>query len=394
MAGIPQTPAGLKYSCSDCAPYPARHFDHWLDDVMDLAVAPIFEPFLPRDAAARSARFIYKILIAIGLVRVKKNFPLAKVSGRTAVFIEAARRRGIPVGAFRSPFGYLNYFRMKIGGKRFDFEGLPRAEFLSDPKLLRAIDDKWMVKKILARHGLPVPEGRAFWWFQKEKALSYAEKVGYPVIVKPRRGSLTQHVYYNIESGKALRNSLERVVRYSPTFLVERFIPHEKLYRATVVDGEHVFVSKRSPPVVTGDGAHTIYELAERIEFPVGSINTRKLREQGFHLEAVPPQGKEVQLHEKIVLALGARVEEVPVGRIHHDNLELFRIIATLFTSRLLCIDFLAEDIVESWRKQKTAVIELNSLPNIQMHSVSHGDATPTNAAAEAIVNMVLKYYH
>jgi cyanophycin synthetase len=91
-----------------------------------------------------------------------------------------------------------------------------------------------------------------------------------------------------------------------------------------------------------------------------------------------------------VILDLGADLFE-RTGEVHPDNLELFRAVARLFNTRLVGIDFLAEDISKSWRGQNAAIIELNSLPYIDMHHFpTKGE--PVNVGG-FICDMVEKYY-
>lgn len=91
-----------------------------------------------------------------------------------------------------------------------------------------------------------------------------------------------------------------------------------------------------------------------------------------------------------MILDLGSDLHEV-TSITHKDNFQLFERVARGFRTRLVGIDFLAEDISLSWKEQKSAVIELNSLPYIDMHHFPT-DGLPVNVAGY-LCDLVEKCY-
>lgn len=389
-------------TCPDCYPQPVNHVQKWVDGLMSL--------ILPSGGSCWKFldRGIERAFVGLGLVTKDDDatMDLKKIFLRTSVVIEEGRKAGIKFWAFKGPYGYINSFEMEVDGKRFSFEGLPRAEFL-ESKLARIVDDKAAVKKVLLKHGLPTPEGKSFWFFRKGAARRYGLKIGFPLVVKPRSGSLTHHVTLNIRTPKELDAGLRCAFVYEPCCIVERYVPNASLHRVTVVDGEFVACVQRVAAHVVGDGAHTISELiAEKNRDPrraaagrkdailyqlvVNDVTERVLAKQGFNLDSVPPVGQTVGLQEKTLLDLGGSLVEL-TPRIHPENKKLCERVAEIFGVKLVGLDVLAEDISKPWQTQPFAIIELNSLPFIDMH---HGpsDGEPVNVAAR-IIAMVKKYY-
>ena len=380
-----------KKNCEDCLPYEPTHLQNWLSDIVELILTPIFRKFISPKILAHGEKIVDNLLLAINFFSLDKYFRLSEVNPIAAIFIAAGKNRGIEFQVLRNVLGYSDYFRMKVGRRYFDFEKLPRAEHTVKGELSSQVDDKWVIKRKLAKAGLPIAEGKAFWWFQKNRALRLARSFGYPLILKPRRGSLSQHIYFDLRNEDELSEAIKKVNRYSPVFLIERFLPNLNLFRATVVDGEKIFAVKRLPPKIIGDGKSEVSELMAKINFPDDNVNRIFLREQGFGVDSVPDTDETVYLHNKIVLSLGAEIEDAS-AEIHLDNLVMFKKIVEIFGNRLLGIDFLGETLKKSWRAQRCAVIELNSLPNIKMHDFKE-DGERKNKVAEALVDLVFKYY-
>lgn len=393
--------------CEDCGPLPVNHFSKWTEDFLNISIAPIFELFVPLKLYYFIDQFIYKAFIFCGLFSLAENIDCQKVSLRTTVFTKEAEKKGIVCKNLISSLGPTNYFQLPIGKKFIFFEGLPRLEEMEN-RLSKTIDDKWAVKKILQKAGLPVSQGKSFWWFQKEQAKNWAIKEpGFPLIVKPRFGSMSQHITAPIQDAETLVLAIKKVVEYCPAFLVEKFLDQASVYRATVVDFKEIACVRRIPAQVRGDGKRTIQELIklknsdprrgqprqkDTTLYKIVTNNTTDalLKKKNYSYQTVPAKGETIYLQEKVILDLGADLNE-ETARIHPDNLELFRKTAELFNVRLVGIDFLIKDISLSWKTNPSAIIELNSLPYIDMHHFPT-DGSAVNVAGY-LCEMVEKYY-
>ncbi|MBI2577525.1 MAG: hypothetical protein HYV77_01635 [Candidatus Wildermuthbacteria bacterium] len=104
----------------------------------------------------------------------------------------------------------------------------------------------------------------------------------------------------------------------------------------------------------------------------------------------IPKNREIIYLQKDPFLKLGGDLVEVTPS-IHRDNLKLFRDLARFFDIRITGIDFLAHDIGMSWKNQPCAVLELNSMPCIELHHFPSSGA-PTNPA-KALADMFFKYY-
>ena len=347
------------------------------------------------------------MLILFRVVSVKDSFTSKDIQLRTYCFIKEAEKLGIRFKALKGPFGYLSQFKMEIGGKSFWFEGLPRAEFLNKPDGFN-IDDKSFVKRKLAAGNFPVAKGRSFWFFQKKRAIRWAvNEPGFPVVVKPRAGSYCQGVTANIRNENKLKYAIEKAIAHSPSFIIEKFIPDSFVYRATVVDFDFVAVVKQIPANVIGDGVSSISKLIGKknrdphrglphqkgfilFKLVVNETTNELLRERSYNLSTVLDKGEVFYLQKDPFAELGGDLEEVTL-KVHPDNIKLFQDVAKLFGVRLVGIDFIARDISVSFKSQQCAVLELNSIPCIEMHQFPF-EGEPQNIAG-ALAKMVLKYY-
>lgn len=362
--------------------------------------------FLPGSISQGIERLFFQALTFLKLLSAEKDFSSSEIPLRTSVFIQEGRKSGFSFLAFRGFGGFVNYFVLRTKKKSFLFEGLPGAEFLSRNPC--SIDDKYKVKQFLKRNNLPVLEGGSFWFFQRKKALKFAtQQLRFPLVVKPRSGSGSSCVTTDIQNIEQLQSAIDRVISRYSCFIVEKFLPDSFVFRATVIDFEKVFCVQQIPANVVGDGVHNISQLIEiknkdprrgdikdknviLRKLVVNEETERLLRQQGYSFSSVPAGKEKVFLQKDSFLKLGGDLIEV-TSEVHPENVELFCRLARLFDSKLVGIDFLASSISNSWKDQTCAVLELNSLPCIEMHHFP-SQGKPQNVA-RALLDMFLKYY-
>lgn len=216
---------------------------------------------------------------------------------------------------------------------------------------------------------------------------------------------MARHITLNIQNNLELINGINKALEYSPSFIIEKFISGD-VFRATVVNFKEVFCVKQVPANVIGDGSSSILKLIEAKNsspqrgnphdknYTLYKIsideNTKKLlQKQGYNLESIPPKGKVVYLKESPFLRLGGDLVEV-TKILHPENKKMFLEISRLFNVRLVGIDFVAQDISVPWQNQKCGILELNTLPSIELHIY------PSKGKSQNIVESIiglLKYY-
>lgn len=399
-------------TCPHCEPA-AGNQDHFSERIGNLFF-PMKKMFLPAKrllekifpkAIPRAHRIVlYNLFKALLAARVLKETDISDkdetLSNRTLVVAREAAQRRIPVKSLK----FLGkestkFFSIIIKNKKIIFEVLPTEDIAKISKI--DFDDKYELKKILKANNLPRAEGE---FFRKIKpALAYGKKSGFPLVVKPRLGSLSKHITCDIHNEADLKKAIKITQIINPEFIVEKFIEGD-VYRATLVGHKMAAICMREAPNVIGDGTHTITELikiknkhpwrgeARQKNFTLHKIsvneNTKSfLAKQGLNIESIPPKGKKMYLHNKIILKCGADIHD-KTGEIHLDNIALFQKISRLCDAPLIGLDFICQDISVSCHQQECAVLEANSLPYIDMH---HYPATgQSRNVAELIMDYML----
>jgi len=403
-AGLSNGVKKTKNICPDCGLSSAHHIKTWTDELANQLLPSLS---LPKKIEGFLDFLLEKIFISLRLIKLRDDFFPPDIQLRTTCFIREAEKRGVKFQALQGPFGYTNHFRAEIGGKIFRFEGLPIADFASKCGA-QFTDCKKRTKQRLKKGGFPIAEGKDFWFWQKRKAIEFGLNVlGFPLVVKPCRGSISRHVTTDIQDIEKLKRAIHKAVIFSPSFIIEKFIPDTFPHRATVVDFDFVACVKQMPANVIGDGYSTIQELIRKknnepnrgkpdqkeftlYKLVINEVTRDLLGQKNYLFETIPQKGEIVWLQKDPFLKLGGDLIET-TNQVHPDNIQLFREIAKFFDIRLVGIDFLARDISNPWEYQPCAVLELNSLPCIEMHHFP-SSGRPQNVA-KAVVDLFFKYY-
>ena len=383
-----------KQCCPAC--YPNKVYSHrasWWGEVLEIFIERFFfaggvQVQLPRWPRWFSiTHFWYAAMAACRLIRFCPHLDKKDHYPRSWVVLEEGQKRKISLESITILGRVSTYYRARFGSKYYYYDAVP-SRFLNFN-----LDDKNFVKIKLLKNGFPAAEGKMFW--SALQAIHYGKKLGFPLVVKPTRGTHAYHVTAPVENEDALKKAIALAKQYQPRFIVERFLPHH-LYRVTVVNFNHVFVARREAPNVTGDGTRTVRELIEmknsdprrgntgQKDTTLHKISLEKtlatLERAGLTMSFVPAQGEKIILHNKISIGSGGDIiEETPL--IHPENREMFRRAAHLFNTDLIGFDIIAEDLGRSYTEQSCGIIEANSIPMLDFHHHPFS-GQPCNVAA------------
>jgi len=251
--------------------------------------------------------------------------------------------------------------------------------------------DKEETNALLRDLGLPVPDQRLV--YNARAAARAAERIGYPVVVKPLRGNHGRGVSIGMSTAEDVEVAFEKAREHGRAVVVERYITGFD-HRLLVIDGELVAAAKRVPGHVVGDGEHTIGELVEetnrdprrgighekvltRLELDHQAL--RLLAQKGYTTEAIPEDGEVVYLRSTGNLSTGGTAVDV-TDIVHPDNREMaIRAIKGIGLD-IGGVDFLTSDISKSYRATGGAICEINAGPGFRMH-VAPSEGTPRDVA-------------
>jgi cyanophycin synthetase len=247
--------------------------------------------------------------------------------------------------------------------------------------------DKEETNRLLGDLGLPVPRQRLV---RGEKdAVRAAEKLGYPVVIKPLDANHGRGVTTDVRDAEQVKVAFEKAREHARSIIVETFL--EGLdHRMLVIGGELVAVAQRVPGHVVGDGEHTIAQLVERVNadprrgighekvltrIELDAEADRMMARKGHTAQSVPPQGERVMLRGTGNLSTGGTAIDL-TDTTHPDNREVARRAARAIGLDVVGVDFITPDITRSFREVGGGICEVNAAPGFRMH-VAPTEGTP-----------------
>ncbi|MBV6413767.1 MAG: cyanophycin synthetase [Xanthomonadales bacterium PRO6] len=239
--------------------------------------------------------------------------------------------------------------------------------------------DKEMAHKIFEDLGLPVPKQMTA--SSERETLRAAERIGYPVVVKPYNGNHGRGVCINLRTPEEVARGYEVASKISRTVVVETFLTGFD-HRMLVVNGELVAAAKRVPGHVIGDGTHSIKELIEIVNSdPRRGIGHEKvltkiqldhqvddlLAKKGYTLDTVLPADEIFWLRSTANLSTGGTAIDV-TDIVHPDNRAMAVRAAKAIGLDVCGVDFLTDDISQSYQTHGGGICEINAAPGFRMH--------------------------
>lgn len=286
-----------------------------------------------------------------------------------------AARRGIAWSVLhRSQF-------MRLGLGRYSriLKGTESTHTDSISRLLAG--DKGMTNRILAEAGLPVPQQAIT--TSLRRAGEMAEKIGYPLVVKPRNGNMGRGITIGVRDSAQLAKAFDRAQQISRHVALESVIEGEE-YRLLVVDGRFIAAAQRCAAQVRGNGVSTVVQLIETEnlrperepvlvsrmailrQLVLDDYALEVLAEQGMDGNSIPEAGQVAYLRRESNVSRGGEPIEV-TDLLHPENALMAARAARAIGPDVCGIDFITPDPSVPWRQNGGAICEVNSRPGINM---------------------------
>jgi cyanophycin synthetase len=239
--------------------------------------------------------------------------------------------------------------------------------------------DKELTNRLLADVGVPVPRQSRV--RDADEAAEAAERIGFPVVVKPLDVSHGRGVTINLRGAEEVRAAFAVANEYTSSVIVEQMLTG-KDYRVLVVNGEVVAVAERVPAHVVGDGTHSIRELIDIVNsdprrgFGHEKVLTRLrvnhqaellLERAGYTLDSLLAKGEVFYLTSTANLSTGGTAID-RTTEIHYENREMARRAAMVIGLDIAGIDIITPDISEPMREIGGGIVEVNAGPGMRMH--------------------------
>lgn len=330
--------------------------------------------------------------LAAALSELEALYEDVRLGPSTGSIVDAAVQRNIPYR--RMTEGSMVQFGWGSKQKR-----IQAAETSDTSAIAEAIaQDKELTKNLLAAAGVSVPIGEVV--TNADDAWRAAQRIGGPVVLKPKDGNQGKGVVANIHTEEKVRAGFAVTQAFGRETIVERYLPGAD-YRLLVVGNRLSAAARREPAQVVGDGTHTVAELVEienknplrgdghataltKIQFD--DVALAHLASSGLSPQYVPKTGERVLLRNNANLSTGGTATDV-TDDVHPDVAASAVAAAQMIGLDIAGVDILCEAIYKPLEQQGGGIVEVNAAPGLRMHlNPSYGKSRPVG---EDIINMM-----
>jgi cyanophycin synthetase len=257
--------------------------------------------------------------------------------------------------------------------------------------------DKEDTHNLLRDLGLPVPTQRMI--YNERAAVRAARHIGFPVVLKPLNANHGRGVSINLTTDEQVISAFAFAREHgtSRAVLVESYVEGFD-HRMLVVNNELVAVAKRVPGHVKGDGKSTVSELLDKVnEDPRRGIGHEKVLTRleldrpalellalaDFDADTVLPDGEVFYLRNTANLSTGGTAIDL-TDVVHPDNREMAERAIRAVGLDVGGVDFLTQDITESYKEVGGAIVEVNAAPGFRMH-VAPSEGEPRDVSGKVM---------
>ncbi len=228
---------------------------------------------------------------------------------------------------------------------------------------------------LMKQAGIPVPYGVVI----NRDSPAAMRNISHPApwVVKPVDKDRGEGVTLNIYDPTLLQQAIDDVLKMSAAALVEEQI-QGICHRILIVNNQLIFVVKRNPKSVQGDGKHSVRELITRhneiIEqkipikrlpkIDLDDVAKTCLARLGMHEDSIPAKNQKVLLRPTQSTLWGGD-PEIVTHQLHPANAEIAFRAAKLFGLNCAGIDFISKDISIPWFDNGAVINEVNYAPVI-----------------------------
>lgn len=283
------------------------------------------------------------------------------------IIINEARRRGILVEAIDSDGGF---FRLTFGARAVRCrESLSE---LTSAVAMSICDDKTVTRRIVSEAGVRVPDQlRAD--APADEVSAFLAQYG-RLVVKPARGEQGRGISVGIASRDELEAAIVEARKVSNEVLIEEMVEGDDL-RLVVINFKVVAAAIRRPAAVVGDGRSTVKDLIEaqsrrraaatggESRIPCDAETDRTVRDAGFAMDAVLPEGQELKVRRTANLHTGGTIHDV-TDVVHPLLVEVGIKVARAIDIPVVGVDLM----IKSPLQPDYAFIEANERPGLANH--------------------------
>jgi cyanophycin synthetase len=324
----------------------------------------------PAQLASVRQEIVAEFTPSIGAFLKLANRRMLPVQDRA--FVRAAKARDVPTRRVVGRMVQLGHGRYQ---QRVSATKTTRTNVVSND----IAANKDFSRRFLGELGLPIPEYARV--YRQKDAIEAANRIGYPVVVKPNQGNMGRAVSIGMRNRREVRAAYKRAREIDRSVLIEELVEGND-YRLLVINGEFVAASKRTPGHVVGDGKSSVEELVETLNqdprrgtgptspwtrLELDEQADRLLLDRGMERTSIPKKDEVVFLRKNANTSAGGTAIDV-TDDVHPDNRQIAVRAARAIGLDIAGVDFLTEDISRSMWRTGGRICEINSRPGLRKH--------------------------
>jgi len=243
--------------------------------------------------------------------------------------------------------------------------------------------NKIATANILKKAGLPTPIHTVT--NQKKEALTLADELGYPLVVKPLDLDRGEGVSINLFTQEQLLKAFDKAYSLSPSknVIIEKQVKGV-CHRVFIAHGKLLYGVKRLPIGIYADGQNTISTLIDKANkkeqkkyfwekkdiYFKDEIALELLNKNNLSLESIPQKNLFIPLREIETVQDGGIDEDI-TNIIHPSNIELALRASKLLELNVAGVDIISEDITKPWYENNAIINEVNYAPDLGSGEIS-----------------------
>lgn len=228
--------------------------------------------------------------------------------------------------------------------------------------------------EILSKNKLPIT--KFYLWDKKQskyKNLKQVNKLKFPLVAKPNKGTHGRNVNLNIQNESALLNIINTIPNNNEV-LIEEQVKGDN-YRIMVFNNQIIDIIKRINPYVIGNDKDTLQILIDKYnvnqsrnqDYKIHNFNSDLIKDQGYDFHSIIPKNKRVLLTDIVNYHNGSKISRIPIEEVHEDNIKLFLEVNRVLGLDLSGVDYMGPDLSISY-KNVGHIIEVNAEPDMKIH--------------------------
>lgn len=350
------------YLISLMFPYEEHHPILWINRCLSWSLKIILQIIQIKNGQIEKLEQLFKELDEKFIETAKKE---VYGGGSTIPLLKMAYNMGIP-------YKHISWGIYQLGWAN-KLHITDRSTTELDSALGRNIShNKFQTAQMLRKAGLPAPVH--YLVTTTEMAMDAANKIGYPVVVKPADKDRGEGVTVNVSDNEGVRKAYENASLISRKILIEKQVAGI-CYRILVIGEKEIYTVGRMPIAVVGDGINSINELilhaneremrkAKHLRlklFPSDELAKETLKNQDYLFSSIPKLGDFVKLRPIETTEWGGLPRVIE--SIHPENSRIIIQAAKTLNLYTAGVDFITDDISKPWYENGAIINEMNFAP-------------------------------